>query len=71
MYEAAAKERWIMHGRLTIDTINSQRGINEQISPVGRYPYFDPPEQHKAAKEDELRLVKMLQATGWATVTIL
>ena len=70
MYEAAAKERWIMHGRLNIDLINSMRGEAQQLKPSDfKYPYFDAPEQTQ--KERELQLAKMLQASGWATVTIL
>ena len=71
MYEAAARERWIMHGRLTMDIINSQRLPNNQISPIGRYPYFDRPELVTATKEDELRLAEQLKGSKWLTVTIL
>lgn len=70
MYEAAAKERWIMHGRLNIDLINSMRGETQQLKPSDfKYPYFSAPEQTQ--KERELQLAKMLQASGWAQVTIL
>ena len=71
MYEAAARERWIMHGRLTMDIINSQRLPNNQISPIGHYPYFDRPELVTATKEDELRLAEQLKNSKWLTVTIL
>lgn len=58
-----------MHGRLTIDLINSRRGINNQISPVGRYPYFERPQVVKATKEDELRLAEQLKDSKWLKVT--
>ena len=70
MVDARMRQQWLMHGRLTIDLINSQRGKEQQLSPaVFKYPYFDAPEQTQ--KDKELQLAKMLQASGWATVTIL
>ena len=70
MVDAHMRQQWLMHGRLTIDLINSQRGKEQQLDPtVFKYPYFETPEQTQ--KDKELQLAKMLQASGWATVTIL
>lgn len=69
MYEAHAKEQWIMHGRLAIDIINSMRDSNNQISPIGRYPFFEAPAKVKATAADELRLAEQLRGSQWLTVT--
>ena len=70
MADARLRQQWLMYGRLTIDLINSQRTKKEQIDPaVFKYPYFETPEQTQ--KDKELQLAKMLQASGWAQVTIL
>ena len=70
MADAKLRQQWLMYGRLTIDLINSQRTIKEQLDPaVFKYPYFETPKQTQ--KDKELQLAKQIQAAGWATVTIL
>ena len=71
MVDARLRQQWLMHGRLTIDIINSQRLHKDQISPAGLYPYFGKPVTTKATKEDELRLAEQLKNSKWLTVTIL
>ena len=71
MVDARMRQQWLMHGRLTIDLINSQRLKKDQVNPIGMYPYFDKPETRRATKEDELRLVEQLKGSKWLTVTIL
>lgn len=72
MADARLRQQWLMHGRLTIDLINSQRTVKEQLDPaVFKYPYFESPEQKLTQKERELMLAKQLQGSKWLTVTIL
>ena len=57
-----------MHGRLNVDLINSQRPRNNQISPIGLYPYFKKPPVVKATKQDEINLAEQLKGSTWLTV---
>lgn len=69
MAEARLRQQWIMHGRLNIDLINSQRSRSNQISPIGLYPYFKKPPVVQATKQDELDLAEQLKGSKWLKVT--
>ena len=68
MADGYLKHQWLLHGRLNIDLINSQRTRKEQISPIGLYPYFEKPPVKPATKEDELMLIEQLKDSEWLTI---
>lgn len=69
MVEARLRQQWLMHGRLNVDLMNSQRSRSNQLSPIGLYPYFKNPPVQKATEQDELNLAEQLKGSTWLTIT--
>ena len=68
MADSCLKQQWLLHGRLNVDLINSQRTRREQISPIGLYPYYNKAPVKPATKDDELNLIEQLKGSKWLTI---
>lgn len=68
MADSRLEQEWLLHGRIAVDLINSQRARKDMIKAENLYPYFHAPQKKKATDKDIQNLAERLKDSTWLKV---